>query len=471
MIKIRRTTWYTGASVTALAVGYPILFGFPEFSANESAPAAAAPETQKAAAPHVETIAPAKGGLARTTSQPGSAHSFESADLYAKVSGYLQVQHVDIGSRVKRGDLLAELDVPELAKDMEAATAAWQQSKAEVTQAEARVESAIADQKAAEARIAQTEAEIDRWKAEVSLNQKQYERIRQLNGQKGIEDRIVDEKLFQLQSAQSSERAARSAVSAAQQQAAASASKVSLAKADLVVSEAKCRVAKSNMDRAEVMLAYTKILSPYDGVVTVRNFHRGAYVRSPDQGGQVPLLAVDRTDLMRVKVRIPEREVPFVQPGDKATVLFDALPHRKFSGEISRIAHAETLDTRTMLAEIDLPNTDDELRDHMYGRVELELDSIAAGVTVPSACLVGDANGGKAQLFVVEDDRVHLRQVQVGKDSGIVVEVLSGITEADRIVVRPPGGLVDGAEVLTAESASARASSQLSLKSDGNAAR
>jgi RND family efflux transporter MFP subunit len=237
---------------------------------------------------------------------------------------------------------------------------------------------------------------------------------------------------------------------------------VALAKADLAVSAAKCNVAKSNMDRAEVMLGYTRILSPYDGVVTVRNFHRGAYVRSPDQGGQVPLLAVDRTDLMRVRVHIPERDVPFVQPGDRATIEFDALPSRKFSGQIARIAHAETLDTRTMLAEIDLPNTNDDIRDHMYGRVELQLDDSQAGMRVPSACLVGDAHGGKGQLFVVEAGHVHLRPVEVGKDSGIVVEVLAGITEADRVVVRPPGGLVDGAEVLTAESVGAQASSSAS---------
>src|SRR3954465_3488938 len=88
----------------------------------------------------VETIAPTKGGLPRRTSQPGSAHSFESADLYAKVSGFLKTQAVDIGSRVKKGDLLAEIDVPELVEDVEGATASYQQALAEVTQAEARVE-------------------------------------------------------------------------------------------------------------------------------------------------------------------------------------------------------------------------------------------------------------------------------------------------------------------------------------------
>jgi multidrug efflux pump subunit AcrA (membrane-fusion protein) len=141
-----------------------------------------------------------------------------------------------------------------------------------------------------------------------------------------------------------------------------------------------------------------------------------------------------------------------VEPGDRVTIRFDALPHREFSAVLARIAHSEMPETRTMLAEVDLPNTDDAIRDHMYGRVEIELGSPLAGVTVPSACLVGDTSAGKSQLFVVIDGHAKLRQVQVGKDSGVLVEVLSGLSEAEEVVVRPPGGLVDGAEVTTAKS-------------------
>lgn len=459
MIHLRRSTWwYLGASSAALAVGYPALFGMPNFTGEDPAAQQAPQEPEPKPAdvvPRVETVHPTKGGLGRRTSQPGSAHSFESADLFPKVSGYLLTQHVDIGSRVKRGDLLAELDVPELSKDVEAATATWQQTLAEVTLAEARVESATADHKAAEAKIAQAESEVERCEAELKLNQKQFERIKSLNGLKGIEDRIVDEKQFQVQAAESAVRAARSAVLAAQQQAAAAMSKIALAKADLQVSQAKARVAESQLDRTKVIQSYTKIVSPYDGVVTARNYHRGAFVRSPDQGGQTPLLSVDRIDMMRVVVRVPERDVPFLEPGDRSTIRFDALPQRQFSGVIARIAHAETSDTRTMLAEIDLPNPDHAIRDHMYGRVEIELDSADAGVTVPSTCLVGDVANGQGRLFVVEEGHAHLKEVQVGKDSGIQVEVVSGLTEADAVVVRPAGGLAEGAEVVDASAGSA----------------
>lgn len=398
----------------------------------------------------VETVSPTKGGLKRHTSQPGTAHSFESADLFAKVSGFLKTQHVDIGSRVKKGDLLAELDVPELLTDVESATAFHQQSLAEITQAEARIETAMADHKAGQSRVAQAKADTGRHQSEVQFGQKQYDRVKELNELKGIEERLVDEKLFQLQSSQADERAAQSAVLAFEQQAMAAQSRVNLAKAELGVAKAKARVAESQLERAKLMVAYTKVSSPYDGVITARNFHPGAFVRSPEQGGQVPLVSVDRTDLMRVKVRIPEREIPYIQPGDSVTIRFDALPAKDFLAPVARIAESEDSATRTMLAEIDLPNPDRLIRDHMYGRVEIALDEALEGVTIPSSCLVGDAAQGQGQVFVVEEKRAKLKKVKLGRDTGVQVEILSGLGTSDAVILRPAGGLADGAEVAAA---------------------
>jgi HlyD family secretion protein len=460
MSHLRRAQWwYLGGTIAAVVlvvagfVGARTLYSSPASSTNPGN----SPPTALNPAARVEAVFPTKGGLSRRTSQPGSAHSFESAELYAKISGYLKAQHVDIGSRVKQGDLLAEIDAPELTEDVEAATAACQQASAEIAQAEARVESAIADQKAAHSRAVQSKADVERFQAEVGFGQKQYDRIKELNGLKGIEDRLVDEKLFQLQAAQANHRAAESAVVAFEQLAAAAESRIRLAKADLQVAKAKALVFESQLDRAKVMVSYTQITSPYDGVVTCRNFHRGAFVRSPVQGGQIPLLSVDRTDLMRVQVRIPEREVPYIQPGDRVTVRFDALPQREFSVPVSRIAESEDSATRSMLAEIDLPNPDHEIRDHMYGRVEIALDEAIQGVTIPSTCLVGDVANGQGQVFVIEGSRAKLRKVQVGRDTGIQVEILSGLVTNDAVVLRPSGGLTDGAEVASGASGAAQA--------------
>jgi HlyD family secretion protein len=443
--------WYVGAAVIVAGLAIlPIgLMRGPAGSSSQHAhaePPPAAKEVETGL--RVETMLPISGGLTRRTSQPGSAHSWESAELYSKVSGFLLVQHVDIGSRVKRGDVLAEIDVPELKEDVESAAAQCEQSRAEVAQAEARVESAIADHKAAQSRVAQSRADTDRFDAEVQFHQKQFDRLTELKSLKGIEPRVVDERQLQLQAAQANHRAAQSTVLATEQQAVAAESRITLAKADLAVTRAKLKVAESQFDRANVMASYTKIVSPYDGVVTCRNFHRGAYIRSPDQGGQVPLLAVDRTDQMRVLVRIPEREVPFIQAGDKAIVRFDALPRREFTGKVARIAESEESATRTMLAEVDLPNPDRLIRDQMYGRVEIHLEEASQGLAmIASSCLIGDVTDGQAELFVVRDGQARLRKIVVGRDTGVDVEVLSGLAADEAVVVRPPGGLSDGAAV------------------------
>jgi RND family efflux transporter MFP subunit len=191
------------------------------------------------------------------------------------------------------------------------------------------------------------------------------------------------------------------------------------------------------------------VYSPYDCTVTVRNFHVGAFIRSPEQGGQIPILAVDRTDIIRVKVQIPEREIPHIQPGDVATIRFDALPGKEFTAPVARIAESEDPATRAMLAEVDLPNPDGIIRDHMYGRAEITLDESPQGVTIPSACLVGDAVNGQSQVFVVENGHAQLRKIEVGRDTGKEVEVLSGLGVGDAVIMRPPGSLLDGAEVAT----------------------
>ena len=415
----------------------------------------------------VQTVQPTKGGLARVASEPGSAHSFESAELYAKVSGYLEKLYVDIGSRVKQGDLLAEIDVPELTKDVESAAASYQQAEAEVAQAEARIDSAIADQKAAEAKIAQAKADVDRCQAEVEFTQSQYERNRELNELKGIPDRVVEEKLRQFQSAKASHSAAQSSVSAAEQLAAAATSRIALARADLKVSQAKARVAESQLARAKVMASYMKITSQYDGVITARNFHRGEFIRAPGQGGQAPLLAVDRTDKMRVVVKIPDLEVPYVQPGDLATVRLDALPQREFTGSVARIADSEDPLTRTMQVEIDLPNPDGAIRDRMYGRVQIALEASPPGVTVPTTALVGDILDGRAKVFIVQNGQARLRQVQVGKDNGVNLEVLAGLTPDDPLILHPPSGLADGAKVAVVAPVASRVSPGLAHQGAG----
>ena len=414
-------------------------------SAAETSASKAAADARHAEV--VDTLHPTAGGMARTTVQPGSAHSFQSAGLFAKVSGYLKTQSVDIGSIVKRGDVLAELDVPELVQELERDKAHLRQSQAEVVQAESNVTTVDAERKAAEAFVTQSQANAKRSASERQFREKQFKRIRDLHELDSVEERLVDEKLDQLQAAQSSEMAAESAVVTAQQQSAAAAARVSRAEADLLVAKAKVDVAQSTVTKTSVLLSYTRITSPYDGVVTRRSYHPGAFVRSADQGDGVPLLCVDRTDLMRIVVQVPDRDVPYVQAGDPATIFFDAFPKTTLTGRVARIAASEDQETRTMRVEIDVPNPRGLIRDGMYGQVEIQLEEPSAGVTIPSACLVGDSRAQSAKLFVVRDGKAYLVDAKIGKDTGALVEVESGLTTEDLVVVKPPATLADGMSV------------------------
>jgi RND family efflux transporter MFP subunit len=428
---------------------------------DSSLPQAAAAEAHRGQAADggsgeaVETRHPTAGGMARTTEQPGSAHSFQSAELFSKVSGYLKTQLVDIGSVVKRGELLAELDVPELVQELERDKAHLRQAQSEVAQAQSNVGAVMAEQKAAEAYVVQTQANAKRSESERQFREKQYKRIRDLNDLDSVEERLVDEKLDQLQAAQSAELAAQSAVVTAQQQVAAAAARVSRAEADLEVAKSKVQVAEATLKKTGVLLSYTRITSPYDGVVTRRSFHPGAFIRSAEQGDGVPLLCVDRTDLMRVVVQVPDRDVPYVQAGDPATIFFDALPKSTLSGRVARIAASEDQETRTMRVEIDVPNPRGIIRDGMYGQVEIVLEKPSPGVTVPSACLVGDSRAQSGKLFVVRDGKAYLVNVKIGKDTGQFVEVESGLTPDDLVVVKPPATLADGMSVQASESVAA----------------
>ena len=376
----------------------------------------------------VETVKPEQGGIARTTIQPGTVIAFESAQLFAKVSGYLKSQSVDIGSQVKRGQVLAEIDAPELNKDNERAKSATDQAKAEVLQAEARVVTAKADRDSAVAAVVQAEAEVDRAAAARSFREKQYKRIKDLYDSKSVDGRLVDEKLDERDASLAAEHAAQAAVITAKAQVSAATAKVQAAEADVVHAKTRVEVAEAAFAKTEVYVDYTKIVSPYDGVVTKRNFFRGDFIRAADQGGNLPLLAVDQTGVMRVVVQVPDRDVPFTNAGDAADVEIDALPGKKFPAKVSRVADAEDQETRTMRVEIDLANDKHLLRQGMYGRVTIHLDEGSAGLSIPASCLSGTVDDGQGTVYVVKNGVARRQGVVLGTDNGLRVEVLKGLS-------------------------------------------
>jgi RND family efflux transporter MFP subunit len=159
------------------------------------------------------------------------------------------------------------------------------------------------------------------------------------------------------------------------------------------------------------------------------------------------MFTVARTDKMRIIAQIPERDVPYTNVGDRATVELDALAGTEFHGTVARFANSEDRNTRTMRAEIDLENKDNRLRDGMFGRVTIFVDEASKGLTVPSSSVVADTKSKKSSVYVVQDGKLKKTPVEIGQDDGIRVEIVSGLNPTDQVVRRPTAEMSDGLAV------------------------
>jgi RND family efflux transporter MFP subunit len=436
-----------GLAVTCAFAGAAVYFtrGVPTAKAQDP------PADRRADVPRVEVVVPAKGQLDRTTTQPGSVRAFESVQLYAEASGYLKTLNVDIGDRVSKGQVLAEVAVPDLEKQVKQYEATIKQARSRVEQMEAAIKSAKADLEAARAAVPQAEA-LARSKAHtLEFRQKQLKRYRDLLALQSVDEKLVDEAIEQRDAAREAEIAAREGVNSAKAQVAANDARVTKAEADRDAARAEIDVAQALLEKAQVQVGFATLRAPFDGVVSERNYYQNDFIRSANESGQhLPLLTVQRTDLFRVVVQVPDRDVPFAKKDNPATVEIDALPGEQFPARVARVSRSEDPQTRLMHVEIDLPNKDDKIADGMYGQVTITLEKSNL-LALPPSCLVGKVQDGKSSVFVVRDGRARLVPVRVGADNGVRVGIISGLRADDRVILHPGNELEDGSEVAVAE--------------------
>lgn len=385
----------------------------------------------------VATVHLSEGGIARTSTQIGSVHPYAQADLYAKVSGYLAKLHVNYGDRVKEGQVLAEIDDPEVVADAAKAAADVRQAQAAIAQAEAFIEASKADRDATASAVEQAAAEVARYTSMKTLHGKKFERYKRLVQSRAIPQEIADEEEEGYDSAKANELAARKGVLKAKADLIAANARIKKAEADLDEAKANVSVAEAKRARADALLGYTKILSPYTGVVTKRNVFPGDFIRSASEGGTIPLLTVARTDKVFIVTEVPDRDVPLTDVGDPAEVKLDALGSLVFKGKVSRFAEAEDPTSRTMHTEIDLPNPNNQLRAGMYGIATIFLANEAKSSTLPASCVDGESKGGKADVYVIKDGKAKKIRVEIGVDDGILIEILSGLTPQDEVIANP----------------------------------
>lgn len=442
----KQATWISvGALVVVLLAGGTMYF----VQGHEGSKARTETQAKKQAeVVRVRIAHPKTGGIERLVKRPATVRPFEHADLYAKVSGFLENQKVDIGSRVEKGELLAQVYAPEKQKDVEKAAADLKKAKADLEAMKATSNKAEADQLAAQSRYEQAKSDVKRAEAMLDLRRKQYRRYYNLARENAIQQELVDEKEEARLAAEAAKAASEKALATALSEVEAAKAGVVQARADVGKAEAAVDVAKAAWDRAKVYEGYTRILSPYTGVITKRSFHNGDFVRDASSGGvngreAFPILAVARTDKMRLVIEVPDRDVPYLTVGAPVNLIIDTLPSRHFQGKVARMSYQEAYDTRTMRTEVDLENPDGLLKDGMFGWMTIHLGR-EKGLRIPSKCLVGNEKGDTRSVYVVRDDKAHKVKVEIGRDDGIEVTISKGLDQTDEVILDRPSSLGDG---------------------------
>ncbi len=310
----------------------------------------------------------------QTTKQPCSVQAFDYVDVFPAVSGVLDGQSVDIGDRVKKGQVLARIEAPLLALEVKQAGALLKQVKAQVLDREAHVAAAQAEVQAEQSLVRQRQGELDQAKALARLRRRQHERYKEMYENRAINVALAEEKEELLLAARAQVVAAGAALANARAHVEVRRSHLAQAEAALTMTRCSQEAAEAVLEKARYALNLTQIVSPVEGVVTRLNYRNGHYLRSSGQGERMALLTIEITDRVRVVVDVPDRYVRLTQPGAPVDLTIDALPDVRFSGyKISRIGFAENPLSHTMRVEIDVPNPKQLLHSGMSGAAVIHL--------------------------------------------------------------------------------------------------
>jgi HlyD family secretion protein len=369
------------------------------------------------------------------------------------VNGRLKTLTVDIGDQVKQGDLLAEIEIPEYEAQATKNKAKVDDNKAKLAQTEAQKTEAEAEARAAEASVKLATIMVKVKTAFRQYREKQLNRIKDLVARKAEDQRLQDEQEDYYLSAFEAENAAKEKVNAEQERVAAARAKIQRVEADIKAAKADIEVAEAEWANSKVWVEYGKIISPYDGVITQRGFLQWDFIKAGDQSSNTPILTVIATAKLRVVIPVPDRDVPYIEPGKPATLTFDALPGVTYqtSGNnkvvVTRISNAEDYQTRLMRVEVDVENKDGRLKQGMYGRATLILTEGTPGALhIPSAALSSRTDGG-GSVRVVRNGKIETTPVKYGSDNGIDVEILAGLSLQDQVVTGINVPVTDGTPV------------------------
>jgi len=338
---------------------------------------ALAKATREMAVPFVSVVTPAGGQSSAALLLPAEVRPFLEAPIYPRATGYVKRWLVDIGDGVKAGDLMAEIDTPELNQELV-------QARAQLFMAESAVPLA--------------KATAGRWA--------------ELLKTKSVSEQETAEKASEL--------------------------KLRLAAVD---------VSKANVARLEELQRFQNVKAPFDGSVTARNIDNGQLVMA---GSSKELFRLTQNKKLRIFVRVPQTAAQGIAPGQKAMLTIPELAGRNFEAKVVRTSGTLTAESRTLLTELEVDNSKGEIMTGAYAQVRFPETQTANSLQLPSNTLLFRSEGLQVGV-VAADNKVELRTLTVGRDFGPSIEVVSGVTTNDHVILNPPDSLAAGTVVRIAE--------------------
>jgi len=375
--------------------------------------------------------------LVRTVQQPGVIQAYERTAIYAKVSGFVQYWHVDIGDRVTAGDTLVKLVAPELVEQHRQMQAQVELDRVMVEQSRKLVTVAESNVTASTEMVAQASADVKRYQADVERWAGEVKRLTELVKERVVDQQVLDETRRQLQSSDAALEASRVAVRSRDAQRLSAEATLAKVKVDVTAAEAKVRVSDAEERRLAALVGYLTIVAPYDGVVFARNVNGGDFILpatgDPSQGvfslgvspsRATPLYVLFRSDPVLFVVGVPESDAPYVVPGaTKARVRIPrltGLAENEFTARVTRTSKALDSTSRTLLAQIEIPNPKGNLVPGMYayGYVTIERPDVRA---LPLSAIT--QIGNQTYCYLVVDGKTVQTPVQTAVSDGSWIEV------------------------------------------------
>jgi len=361
---------------------------------------AAETDTHNEALPQVSVMTAIRAEGRGNLVLPGNIQAVTEAPILARAEGFLKTRYVDIGDRVTAGQLLGEIEAPDMDQQVRQAQAAVQQQEADLERATAALEQGKANESLAK-------VTAQRWENLVK---------------RGVVSRQENDQYQAQYTAQAANvRALEHAVAAA---------------------KSNISAAQANVARLSDLQSYLKVRAPFAGVITLRNVDVGALVNS----GSTLLFRIARTNLLRTYVNVPQSSASEVHVGQRAFLSTSEAPETKFPGQVARTANALDPSSRTLLVEIQAENPAGKLMPGMYVQVDLNLPRKDPPLLIPSDTLVVRPEGTLVAL-VGAGNKVHFQRILVGRDFGDRIEVLSGMQAGERAIVNPNDSVQEGVRV------------------------